>query len=172
MVATVILNEKNGAGETATAKTSATVRFKNADNATDDANDPLVIPSSNREYSYEKWVRAEVTGGTYTNITNVRFYTDGANGYNTGIKLWATTDATYSTPATPTETDDPPHHDAVDMTDAFTYTSGSSLTLGAGPYTGNGEIGDYLVMVMEVETTATVSGNSGNETMTISYDEV
>jgi hypothetical protein len=175
MVATVIINEKNGAGETATAKTSGTVRFKNADNATVDTVAPLVIPTSNREYSYEKWLRLEITGGTFTNVSNVNFYTDGANGYEGAsgfVKLWAAADATYSTPVIPTETNDPPQQSAVAMTNAFTYTSGSPLSLGAGPYSSAAEIGSYVVLVMEVETAATTSGASGDETLTFSYDEV
>lgn len=174
MAATCNIREWNGAsGSPAyTNKDSGTVRFQAADRQNDDATNPLVIPTSNRTYSFNKWLRFYIASGTFTNITNVQAYTDGANGYSTGVKLWAATDSAYDTPAAPVNTNDPPQHDAVGMTDAFSYTSGSPVTLGAGPYTTTGDAGDFLVMVMEVETTATTSGSTGNETLTVSYDEV
>lgn len=175
MAATVQIQEKNGATPTATQKDGGTVRFKNADDATVDNNDPLVKPSSNREYSYEKWVIFNVTGGTYTNITNIEFYMDGTNNYATGIKLWGKNVTTYVTPAVPTETNDPPQIPVNGTpgaaTDAFSWTSGSPLTLGAGPFTGTGEKGDHIVLVMEVETTAS-NGASGDETATWEWDEI
>jgi len=172
MVATVSIMELNGAGATETAKESGTIRYKAADDAVVDTNDPLPIPTSNRTYSREKWHRFKITGGTYTSISNIRWYTDGANGFSTGVKLWYAADSSFTTPAVVTVTDDPPHHDAVDMTDAFTKTSGSPLTLGAGPYSSNALVGDHLVTVMEVETTASASGSTGSETLTWAYDEI
>lgn len=172
MAATVSIMELNGAGATETAKESGTIRYKRADNATVDTSDPLPIPSSARTYSYEKWHRFKITGGTYTEVSNIRWYTDGSNGYVSGVKLWYATDATFSTPADPSTANDPPQHDAVAMTDAFTATSGSPLTLGAGPYTSNGLAGDNLVTVMEVETTAAASGSTNSETLTWAYDEI
>ncbi len=49
MAATVIIEELNTGGETATDKTSGTVRFKNADNATVDTSNRLIIQTSNTE---------------------------------------------------------------------------------------------------------------------------
>lgn len=175
MPATVIINEKNGAGETATAKTSGTVRFKNADNATVDAVAPLIKPTADREYSFEKFLRIEVTVAPATNMTNLNFYMDGANGYATGIKLWGRDLAAYTTPAVPTQTNDPPlipvGGTPAAATDAFTWTSASPADLGAGPFTGTGDKGDYVCLVMEVETTAS-NGASGDETATFEWDEI
>jgi len=173
MAATVLIREKNGAGETATNKTSGTVRHKNADNATVDTANPLIKPASGQEYSYEKWLRLNVDG-TFTQVSNLKVYTDGANGLGTGIKLWWAIDATYSTPVIPTESNDPPQHDAIAMTNAFSYTSGSPLSLGAGPFDNTGlpkDIGSYLVSVMEVETTAS-QGVTPGETITFAWDEI
>lgn len=177
MVASVLVREKNGVGETATDKTSGTVRFKNADDATVDTNDPLVVPTSDREFSFEKFLRMQIGGtGPDTEITNLEFYMDGANGYGTGVKLWAKGVAAYTTPAIPVETNDPPEIPVggtpVAATDAFTYTSGSPLSLGVGPFsTINTDMGDYLDLVMEVETTA-VQGSLPAETATFRYDEL
>ena len=163
MAATVQIIEKNGAGGTPTDKTSGQIRFKNADNATVDTANPMVKPGSGTDYSFEKWLRLNVTGGTYTEITNIKAYMDGANGLGTGVTLYAKAVASYATPAEATGT--------AGYTDAFTYTSGSPLSLGAGPYTSTGEKGDHLVMMLAVGTTAS-GGITSSEVLTFSYDEI
>ncbi len=163
MAATVQIVEKNGAGGTTTDKTSGTIRFKNADNATVDTGNPMVKPGAGTDYSFEKWLRLNVTGGTYTEITNIKAYSDGGNGLGTGVGLYAKAVASYATPAEATGT--------AGYTDFFGYTSGSALSLGAGPYTGTGEKGDHLVMMMAVGTTAS-GGVTPTETLTIGWDEI
>lgn len=130
MAATVQLIEKNGAGGTPTDKTGGSIRFKNADNSTVDLNNPMVKPASGSDWSFQKWLRMNVTGGTYTQITNVKAYTDGSSGMGAGVNLWAKAVASYATPAEETA--------STGYANAFTYTSGAALTLGAGPYTGTG----------------------------------
>lgn len=177
MAATVLVREKNGAGETATDKTSGTVRFKNADDANVDLNNPLIVPTTNREYSYEKWLRMHIGAtGPSTQITGLEFYTDGAKGWQAGVKLWARSVSAYSTPGVPTETNDPPQAPVngtpAAMSDAFGYTSGSPLSLGAGPYSStNTDMGDYLILVMEVEIGSS-PGLLAAETVTFEYDEI
>jgi hypothetical protein len=165
MVATVTIGEKNGAGATYTDKTSGTVRFKNADNATVDTADPMVIPPSGSDWSYEKWLRLRIGAtGPSVQITNLKFYTDGANGLGTGVSLWAKAVTSYATPAEGTSSSG--------YTSAFTYTSGSALSLGAGPYTAtNTEMGDHCVLLLEVASTAS-QGQTPSETLTFSYDEI
>ena len=163
MAATVQIVEKNGAGGTQTDKTSGNIRFKNADDSTVDNNNPMVKPGAGVDYSFEKWLRFYVSGGTYTQITNVKAYSDGANGLGAGVSLYAKAVTAYSTPAEATAT--------TGYADFFTYTSGAPLTLGAGPYTGTGEKADHLVMMMTVGTTAS-SGVTPSETLTVSWDEI
>lgn len=163
MAATVQLIEKNGAGGTPTDKTSGTIRFKNADNSTVDLNNPMVKPGAGSDFSYEKWLRMNVTGGTYSQITNVKVYSDGNNGLGTGVLLWAKAVTAYSTPAEATST--------AGYTNFFTYTSGSALTLGAGPYTSTGEKADHAVMMCEVQSTAS-GGLTASETLTLAWDEI
>jgi hypothetical protein len=89
-------------------------------------------------------------------------------------KLWAKTASAYTTPAIPSTSDDPPRLSGVDMVDAFSYTSASPLdmdALNAGPFTSTGYKGDYLVLVFEVETTAS-QGVKTAETLTLAWDEV
>lgn len=170
MAATVDIMEWNGASGSPTkaTKTAGTVRFKNADNSTVDANNPLVKPDSGFERSYEKWLRLRIgaTGPTGS-ITNVQFYADGANGYGTGIDVYVR-DANPSAYATPVK----PSADT-GASSAFTYTSGARKSVGAGPYSGtNVDIGDFIVMHMRVDNTASAPQNTtATETFTFSYDE-
>lgn len=163
MAATVTIVEKNGAGATATDKTSGTIRFKNADDATVNTSNPMVVPPSGVDYSFEKWLRLNVTGGTYTDISNIRAYMDGANGFGTGISLYAKAVTSYTTPAEATSTSG--------YSNAFGYTSGSPLDLGGDGSTGTGEKGDHLVMMMTVADTAS-GGVLTAETLTIAWDEI
>jgi hypothetical protein len=163
MPATVQLVEKNSAGGTQTDKTSGTIRFKNADNSTVDLNNPMVKPPSGSDWSFEKWLRMNVSGGTYSQITNVRVYTDGSSGYGSGVNLWFKAVAAFATPAEATA--------STGYTNAFTYTSGSPLTLGAGPYTSTGEKADHLVAMLEVQSTAS-GGLLTAETLTLAWDEI
>ena len=164
MAATVQIIEKNGAGGTGTDKTSGTVRFKNSDDATVDLNNPLVKPSSGQyDYSFEKWLRMNVTGGTYSQITNVKAYSDGSNGMGTGVEVYAKAVSSYATPAEATAT--------TGYTSLFSYTSGSALTLGAGPYTSTGEKADHLVLMCRVGDTVS-GGLTNTETVTIGWDEI
>jgi hypothetical protein len=162
MAATVRIVQKNGAGATAT-DAAGGVRFKNADNATVDLNNPLVKPTSGSDFSFEKWLRLEVTGGTYSQITNIKAYSDGTNSLGTGVLLWAKAVTTYATPAEATAT--------TGYNNFFGYTSGSALSLGAGPYTSTGEKGDHLVMMCEVQSTAS-GGLAQGDSVYFSWDEV
>ncbi len=183
MAATVIINEYNGAGGVKTDKTSGTVRFKNADDANVDLNDPLVVPASGQEYSYEKWLRLEITdAGGFTQIDNLRAYSDGANDFGAGVKLWYAVAGAYMQPVVPDEADDPPRSAAAGspsepMSDFFGATQGSPIDLDAlnpGPFTDGSpaeEIGDFLVLVMEVEPGAS-QGVLAAETLTFAFDEI
>jgi hypothetical protein len=163
MAATVQIIEKNGAGGTGTDKTAGTIRFKNADNATVDLVNPMVKPPSGSDWSFEKWVRLNVTGGTYGQITGVKAYSDGANGMGTGVNVFAKAVTAYATPAEGTS--------SAGYSSLFGYTSGAALSLGAGPFTGTGEKGDHLVLLCEVQSTAT-GGVTAGETLTLAWDEI
>lgn len=171
MAATVLIREKNGAGETATDKTSGTLRFKNADNATVDAVNPMVKPPSGSDRSFEKWTRLQIGGtGPTGQITNPQFYTDGTNNYGTGINVYirTTNPGTYSTPVEASGEGS--------ATDVFTYNSGARKDMdvaNAGPFSGtNQDIADYGVFHMKVDSTVAAPQNpTSSETFTWSYDE-
>ena len=163
MPATVQIIEKNGAGGTPTDKTSGTVRLKTADNSTVDLVAPIVKPASGSNWSFEKWLRLNITGGTFSQISNIKWYTDGSSGLGTGINLWAKAVTAYATPALGTS--------STGYANGFTYTSGAPLSLGAGPFTGTGEKGDHAVLLAEVASTA-AGGLTPSETITVAWDEI
>jgi hypothetical protein len=190
MAATVIINEVNGASPgTRTSKGAAggTVRFKNADNATVNLVNPLVIPTTGQEYSFEKWLRLEITdAGGFTQISNLQAYMDGSNDFTAGspseVLIWYAVAGSYQAPEVPSESVQPPQSRAAgspveNMTDLFTATSASPIDMDAintGPFTNGSpteQIGDYLVMVMEVRPGAT-AGVLTAEVLTFGYDEI
>lgn len=164
MVATVQIVEKNGAGGTQTDKTtSGTVRFKNADNATVDAANPMVVPTSGSDFSYEKWLRLNVTVAPDNNLTNLAAYSDGSVFGVTGVAAYAKAVTAYSTPAEATTT--------TGYALLSSYTAAGTLSLGAATVTGTGEKGDHLVLMLKVDSTAN-PGTLSAETLTFQYDEL
>lgn len=171
--ATMKIREKNGAGETATDKTGAVIVHKTVDDAVDDSTNPVVRPAAGQRYSMQKLLRLEVDGN-FNSVLNLKAYTDGANGLGTGVNLWWATATSYTQPATPSEADDPPEYNSVDMTNAFLYTSVAPLSLSSVIYDSTNtpkDIGDYLVSVLEVESLAS-AGITPTETITFAWDEV
>ena len=167
MAATVDIREKNGAGETATTKTSGTIRFKDADDANVDLNNPIVRPGAGSVFSFEKALRLRIgaTGPTGS-ITSPRSFSDGANGFGTGVTMQSGVNGAY---VQPVSTDS-----SLATVDFFSYTSGSPLAMdatNAGPFSGtNIDIADYLYLQAEVASTA-APGLTPTETLTIAYDE-
>lgn len=171
MAASVQILEKNTSGETATDKTSGSIRFKNADNATVDANNPLVKPTSGQDRSFEKWLRLHIAGTGPTGvITNPQFYSDGTNNFGTGITCFirTTNPGSFSTPAEPA-------NDSAG-TSVFSFSSGSRKDMdavNAGPFSGtNLDIADYAVLWMTIDSTVSAPQNpTPSETFSFSYDE-
>lgn len=165
MAATVDIVECNVTISGTTSKGSGTVRMKNADDSTVDSNDPLVIPAAGSDFSYTKWLRLRIGDtGASDKINNIKFYTDGASGFGTGVGLWAKSAAAFSAPSEPATSSG--------YSDAFGYTSGGALALSGADFSGtNTQIGSFLVLLMEVSATATAGALSG-ETGTFSYDEI
>lgn len=177
MVATVLINEWNGSstGPAQTNKTAGTIRFKNADDAVVDTADRLIIPAAGQEYSFGKWIRLEISVAPSVDIDNIRAYSDGANNFGTGVKAWYAVRGTYATPGIPAEGNDPPKGPGttVNMLDFFLRVSTAPIdmdAINAGPFTTTGDIADWLVMVMEAETSA-VQGQTPTEPLTWAYDE-
>jgi hypothetical protein len=168
MTATIQIHEMSALAS-GVDKTNGTVRFKKADNAAVDNNDPIPIPNSGNEYSYTKTLRAYMEAPPDTQISNIRWYTDGGNDFGAGVLVNVKNIGTTWADNSDSE-----------MTggfDLFGYTSGSPLDgdgVDAGPFgpdRDNGYIGDLIRMQMVVAPTAS-PGTLPAEALTMAFDEI
>lgn len=163
------------------------MRFKTADDATIDTNNPIPIPTSGTKYSYWKQIYLYCGTAPSTKVDNVKLYSDGG-GFGTGITLKVGDEFPTKTDAldtgyevatgTPGDTGDEmvaAHAGLTGSTDMFTFTSGSPLSVSiseAGSIIDAiGETTNYVCMQMEVLSTAS-PGDLTDETLTFQYDEV
>jgi len=152
MAATVAINEYFSAGETKSAAI-AKGHFLNIDaastsDAVRDAN-PIPVPATGSNYSYEKWHKLEATGGTFTSLTDFRHYNSAAPGTGLAIETSAQSgtpsDETYNTPI---NTNSAKADTAMPTSDPAVKTINGTLTA-ATQETG------YVVTQLEVQSTAT-----------------
>lgn len=162
MAATVQIHEMTGTS-TGVDKTAATVRFKSADNTNADTSDRIKIPTSGTIYSYTKTIRFYVSVAPVTNLTNLRCYSDGSNGFGTGYGVQYTTSGSWATNV----------NTNISGTNLFTKTSASPIDMdvtNTGPHTGTGYKGDFLRLQLTIEYTA-LPGLLASEALTFAYDE-
>jgi hypothetical protein len=129
----------------------------------------------------------EVTGGTFTQIDNVKIYSDGSN-FGTGITLNvgdetptknSGSDAGYEVATgTPDDTGDElvvSHAGITGVTDMFSFTDVSpksvSISEVGGIMNATGESCNYVILQVAVISTAT-AGDLADETLTFQYDEI
>lgn len=164
------------------------IRFKTADDATIDSNNPVPIPAAGTNYSYWKQIYLKCDTAPDTQVDNIKFYTDGT-GFGTGITLNvgnqfpthnsgsnAGYEVATGTGGTSGDEVVANHAGITTVSSAFSYTSGSPLS---GPTISEdssiinaiGESTNYLVLQLAVINTAT-PGNKSNETLTFQYDEI
>jgi hypothetical protein len=161
------------------------IRFKRADNATIDNQNPIPVPPSGTNYSRWKQLYLKVTGGTFTQIDNIRFYSDGTN-YGTGITLKVGLQFPTNNSGAPGSGYEVADTDEQDMVtyhggitsdgDAFSYTSGSPLSGPSISESGSvidavNEMSNYIVFQLEVVNGAS-AGDLNDETLTLKYDEI
>jgi hypothetical protein len=160
--ATVQIHEMTGT-TTGVDKTSGTVRFKSADETSVDTNNRVQIPGSGTTYSYTKMLRFYFSTGPSTDITNLRAYSDGSNGFGTGVGVQYTSTGSWAANV----------NTNISGTDLFTKTSGAVIDLdvtNTGPHTSTGYKGDFLRLQLTVADTAG-PGQLTAETLTFAYDE-
>lgn len=166
MAATVVIRSFHGTtGATTNDIDNGNARFKAADDDTVDANNPLVIPGAGTIYSYLKQFKFRITGTPPSNsINNFKFYTDGANGFGTGVGLTVGTNASYTNPVANAQTQ------VAALVNAFQYVSATPLSVSGSGSSANTDIGDYILLQMSVASTAG-QGTTPSETLTFQYDE-
>jgi hypothetical protein len=151
-------------GASSSADSSDHLRFKNADDNTNDTGNPIQIPATSTTYSWKKTIALYATSAPATSITNVKFYSDGTNSYGTGVTM------EYKKVASYTQVTDATHISG--GADIFGLTSGSptSLTGSIGATTGKGDL-QFIELQMGVASTASPGDLHPGETFTWQYDE-
>ncbi len=191
MTATVAIQEGNGASVTWTTITSG--RYCTTDSYNPGSNNPCVVPASSFNYSYWKH-HVLAFSGTFTSISNVRWYTSGNVATNwalgTGgilqVGIRSTGDngcptGNYQQSAGTAGTTGYAIDDATNghayfktapngVADADSYTSASPLTVDTTTYTSGG-ISKSVVSQVKIYSDAT-QGDKASETLTFRYDEI
>lgn len=176
MAATVLINRLTGAGPTFTDITGINTRA-NAEDAHTTAGtaNSILVPAAGTNYSFWVVTQLEVTAITAGTVDNLRWYTDGANNFGTGVTCKAQNatgyvQATGTTGTTGTQLTTGNYATLSGApVDAFTFTSGSPKAL-TGTTTTVQKFGDRMVYQIEVGTTA-LSGATAQETFTWKYDD-
>lgn len=178
MPATVLIRRLTSTGPTATDITSINTRANAEDaHSTADTDNPIQIPASGTNYSYWVVTRLDCTVTPTTTINNVKWYTDGANGFGTGVtcKMNTATDyvqATGTEGTTGTQLTTGNYGTLAGApSDCFGFTSGSPKSVtGSIDNPDTGQFGDRVVYQLEVADTAS-AGATSTETFTWKFDE-
>ena len=180
MAATVLIRRITGTtgSQTATDITSINTRANAFDtHTTADTTNPVQKPTTGTKYSFWVSTRLDATVTPAGTIDNLRWFTDGANSFATGIAARGNTATSYKQ-ATGTVGDTGNVLNTTNYTtlaaptaDVFTHTSGSPKAVtGSISNPSTGQFGDLFVYQLEVITTAG-PGVSGQETWTWRFDE-
>lgn len=145
--------------------------------STGDTTNPILIPSTGTNYSY--WVVARLSASVTPtgSITNIKWYSDGANGLGTGVSCLGNSatgyvQATGTAGVTGAQLTTAAYATlAAAPTDVFAFTSTATKAIAgtlSNPTTG--DFGDLFVYQMNVINTAG-AGATPTETFTWQYDE-
>jgi len=176
MVADINIMRITAAGCTLTDITSACTRVSTSDSPTPGAANPIPVPSSGSNYSYWLSTILYAACAPDNGINNITHFSDGGNGFGTGVSAFVTTASEYEV-ATGTSGSSgiilaAACHAGMNTAPSpmFDFSSGCKMpvvgTLGAV----TGSFADHVVSQISLDTTAS-PGNSGEETMTWEFDE-
>lgn len=178
MGATVQIRRWTGAvgAPTKTDVTSINSRLNAEDaHSTAGTSNSILIPTSGTNYSFWAAFRLNITAIVGGTVNNIKFFTDGANGLGTGVTLKGNSATSYVQATGVAGTSGDQLNTTAYSTlagapvDAFTWTSASPLAV-AGSSTATGDVGDFVVLQVNVASTAN-SGATPQETMTFRYDD-
>jgi hypothetical protein len=171
-----------------TSETFSNLRFKVADNNTQDTANPTPIPAAGTNYSYWKQLYIQCTTAPDTQVDNVEIFCDGTifdagaaifistafptknSGSTAGYEVADTTDNMFDGTAN--------HTLVTGETDIENYVTGSALSVtiseASSIIDAVGETTNYVVLQLNVASTATpgLKGSGGSETITWRYDEI
>lgn len=184
MVATATIKDDTGGTADTPSGAGTTItnlRYKEADDNTQDLNDPVTIPTAGTKFSFWKHNWVEFTA-TFTQIDTINWFVTSFDWTGTTLHIG---DGTQ----THTAASDAGYDPAVGLNnltvhDTITTTTNAGTTYinsGAGrsvsiSEAGNvvdaaGESSDYFVTNVELTTSAT-SGTQTSKTVTVEYDEI
>lgn len=165
MAATVKIFSFHGSSPSGADVTDGTIRFKQADDDTQDANDPIPIPAAGYEYSYLKQIQLKAETSPSGTIDNLKFFGDGALGW-AGCAIYAEARASYIDPTVQIDTMHPSWVDNWEN-----YVTGSPLSVtGSISNPDTGYFGQLVVQQLRVDSGAGV-GVQAAETVNVRYDE-
>ena len=179
----------DGNGNPASKTTASSFRFRTDDSPTTvDTTNPLIIPDSGTNHSFWMSVGLAISG-TYDEVSNIRFHTDGTIGYSLGTNGQVVrgnrdsgdngvTESDYeqATGTTGTSGDDlGGNHgffsgQSTPEVNVENDTSGSPATIDSNTYTSD-QSTKAVVMQADVDTDAS-SGIQSDEDITFLYDEI
>lgn len=170
--AAIKVYEYNGAGPAATDKSAAVVRFKMADDANVDLNNPMVKPAAGVNRSFKKSLRLLcVTKGTSTQGSNFKFWWDGA--FAAGVTLYGR--ATPTTSYTQASVAADGTGEGTTWADMATYLTGNKFNLDAATRTFTDATVipmNYMEMYVALGTTVSAPATVPQETLNFQWDEV
>lgn len=154
----------------------AAIKYKWADNDTNDTINPIVIPAAGTNYSWRKSMKGKVTVTPAGSVSNFRWYSDGG-AWGTGVVLngHSVPTANYTQPSAADQAALIAVNGGSAITDVATFTAGAPLTMNGGavvlsnPSTGYGTQ-DIFETQLAVGTTA-VRGPTNSRTFTLKWDE-
>jgi len=158
----------NAGTENPTTGSASNLNFMSVDDYDDTGTDyqtnTILIPDSGSNYSYERWFRIKFTG-TFNSITNCRFFRSAGATLPTGVDLLA---GSTETPATPVDTASTIATTTLSSWDEL--TEAISIQPSAG-ISNDGDYSAYGVLQLKVDSTTTQTGDIGDQTITVVYDE-
>ena len=143
---------------------------------TADVDNPVQKPTTGLKFSYWVSTRLDATVTPAGTIDNIRWFTDGANGFGAGITCKGESSTSYKqATGTPGDTGNKLTTSNTPITatptDIFGFTSGSPNTIaGSISNPSTGDFGDFMLYQLEVSTAAG-PGASNQETLTWRFDE-
>ena len=167
MAATIVLMKCTSA--TAAEETDVTavgVRLKSVDDATTaPASAPITIPAADTAYSYETWLRFKCTVAPDNQCTNFQVWSLGTAIQTGAAKITINSDA-VTAGVTPVNT----VSSAGTRTDFVVSTAGAKIAV-AGTLTSADDESEFVVVQLEVYSSATQGNVTQSNEFNYSYDE-
>lgn len=176
MAATVQIISAHGATVTTTETQidGTTIKYKRADNDTNDTANPVPKPAAGSNFSWRKSMRIKITVAPDGDITNLRWFGPGAS-WGTGVTLWAHTKPTanYDQASSADDSAKIGVDGGSAVTDAINYITSAVLTVNAGTVVGaTTGYGTQDLVETQIEVASTASrGTKGPQTFTYRFDE-